>query len=137
MIPITPTLSLDEREIQEDFVRASGPGGQNVNKVATAVQLRFDLAHSALPEAVRNRLATIAKSRITEEGVLMITSRQFRTQIQNREAAYDLLITLIRQATIAPKPHLKTRPTRASKERRLDAKRRNSEIKKLRRSVPE
>ncbi len=136
MIQITTTLAIDEREIHEEFVRAAGPGGQNVNKVATAVQLRFDVAHSpSLPDEVRTRLLTLARSRITEDGVLIITARQFRTQVQNRRAALNLLTDLIRQATQRPKPHLKTKPTLASKQRRLEAKRRQSEIKRARRRV--
>ncbi|MCC7447562.1 MAG: aminoacyl-tRNA hydrolase [Anaerolineae bacterium] len=136
MIQITPTLALDEREIHEAFVRAVGPGGQNVNKVATAVQLRFDVAHSpSLPDEVRTRLMTLARSRITDDGVLIITARQFRTQAQNRRAALNLLIDLIRQATQRPKPHLKTKPTLASKQRRLESKRRQSAIKQARRRV--
>jgi len=136
MIQITPTLAIDEREIHEEFVRAAGPGGQNVNKVATAVQLRFDVAHSpSLPDEVRTRLLTLARSRITEDGVLIITARQFRTQVQNRRAALNLLTDLIRQATQRPKPHLKTKPTLASKKRRLDSKRRQSEIKRARRRI--
>ncbi len=136
MIQITPTLAIDEREIHEEFVRAAGPGGQNVNKVSTAVQLRFDVAHSpSLPDEVRTRLLNIARSRITDDGVLIITARQFRTQVQNRRAALNVLIDLIRQATQRPKPHLKTRPTRASKQRRLESKRRQSEIKRTRRRI--
>ena len=133
MISITPTLAIDESDVHEEFVRSSGPGGQNVNKVATAVQLRFNVAR--LPDEVRHRLLTIARSRITDDGILIITAKQFRTQQQNRHAALDLLVELIRQAAQPPKPHFKTKPTRASKERRLNAKRHTSEIKRLRRTI--
>lgn len=136
-IQITPTLALDDSEIKEEFIRAAGPGGQNVNKVATAVQLRFDVLHSpTLPDAVRQRLMKLAGSRITTDGVLVLTAQGARTQIENRQDALKRLIALIRQATIAPKPHYKTKPTRASKERRLEAKKRSSAIKRLRRVVP-
>ncbi len=137
MIQITPTLVIDEHEIHEDFVRASGPGGQNINKVSTAVQLRFDVAHSpSLPDDVRTRLLYVARNRITDEGVLILHARQYRTQAQNRRAALNLLVDLIRQAAQPPKPHLKTRPTLASKQRRLERKKRHSEAKRLRRTIP-
>ncbi len=137
MIQITPTLALDEREIHEEFVRAAGPGGQNVNKVSTAVQLRFDVLHSpSLPDDVRQRLLHLARSRITGEGVLILTARQFRTQAQNRRAALTILVDLIRQAAKPPKPHLKTRPTLASKQRRLESKRLHGEAKRRRRTNP-
>ncbi len=137
MIQITPTLALDEREIHEDFVRASGPGGQNINKVSTAVQLRFDVVHSpSLPDDVRNRLLHMARNRITDEGILILHARQYRTQAQTRRAALNLLIDLIRQAAQPPKPHLKTKPTLASKQRRLETKRRHGEVKRFRRMIP-
>jgi len=136
MIQITPTISIDESEIQEHFIRASGPGGQNVNKVATAVQLRFDAAHSpSLSKNVRDRLIRLAGRRMTAEGVLILNARRFRTQERNRRDAMDRLIKLIRKATEKPKFRLRTRPTPASKLRRLDAKHRRSRIKRLRRSV--
>ncbi|MEP7289642.1 MAG: alternative ribosome rescue aminoacyl-tRNA hydrolase ArfB [Chloroflexota bacterium] len=136
MISITPTLSLDEREIQEEFVRSSGPGGQNVNKVATAVQLRFDVRHSSsLPADVRERLVRLVGSRLTEDGLLIITAQRYRTQVQNRQDALDQLVELLRQATQRPKPHFKTKPTKASKQRRLESKQRHSARKQLRRSV--
>ncbi len=136
MIQITPSLAIDESEIQEDFIRTSGPGGQNVNKVATGVQLRFDVVNSpSLPEEVRERLIRLAGRRISKEGILRIDARRFRTQEQNRRDALDRLIKLIRKASEEPKPRRKTKPSPASKERRLEIKRHRSEIKRTRRSV--
>jgi ribosome-associated protein len=138
MISITQTISIDEREIQERFVLASGPGGQNVNKVATAVQLRFDVAGSpSLPEEVRTRLTRLAGRRMTDEGVLLIDARRFRTQERNRQDARERLFTLIRRAAEPPKPRKKTRPTLASRARRLESKRQRGETKRRRRSVNE
>ena len=133
MIHITRTITIDESEIQEYFVRASGPGGQNVNKVATTVQLRFDVANSrSLPEEVRKRLISLAGNRITEDGILIIDARRFRTQGRNRENATGRLVELIRNAAQRPKIRRKTRPTLASKIRRLESKRRGAESKRLR-----
>jgi len=133
MIHITRTITIDESEIQEYFVRASGPGGQNVNKVATTVQLRFDVANSrSLPEEVRKRLISLAGNRITEDGILIIDARRFRTQGRNREDATDRLVELIRNAAQRPKIRRKTRPTLTSKIRRLESKRHGAESKRLR-----
>jgi ribosome-associated protein len=137
MIQITPTISIDERELHLEFVRASGPGGQKVNKVATAVQLRFDVINSpSLPDNVRTRLIRIAGKRMTEEGVLVIEAKRYRTQDRNRKDAIDRLISLIQKAALQPKPRRKTKPTRASIERRLENKRRRSETKRRRRELP-
>ena len=136
MIQITRTIKIDESEIQENFVRASGPGGQNVNKVATTVQLRFDVANSrSLPDEVRKRLTSLAGNRITEDGVLIIEARRFRTQGRNREDATERLVKLIHKAAQRPQIRRKTRPTLASKKRRLESKQRSSKTKCLRGSV--
>jgi ribosome-associated protein len=137
VIPVTATIAIDEREITEDFVRASGPGGQNVNKLSTAVQLRFDVRHSpSLPPDVRARLERLAGSRLTRDGVIVITAQRHRTQARNRADALDRLLDLIRQAAIAPIKRRPTRPTRASRERRIEGKKRRSGIKKLRHARP-
>ena len=133
MIHITPTIAIDEIEIQYEFIRASGPGGQNVNKVATAVQLRFDVGNSpSLPDDVRERLISLAGRRITQDGLLIIDARRFRTQDRNRQDATDRLVELIRKASEKPKLRRKTRLTLASKRRRLETKRRRGETKRMR-----
>jgi ribosome-associated protein len=134
MLQISPTLVIDAREIQESFIRAEGPGGQNVNKVSTAVQLRFDVARSpSLSAELKQRLMRIAGSRMTQDGVLVIVARRFRTQSQNREDALEQLKTLLRQAEIRPKPHLKPKVPLSQKRRRQDDKSRQSAKKQLRR----
>ncbi|HTZ03003.1 MAG TPA: alternative ribosome rescue aminoacyl-tRNA hydrolase ArfB [Xanthobacteraceae bacterium] len=137
MIRVTEKISLDDNEISEDFVRASGPGGQNVNKLSTAVQLRFDVRHSpSLPHDVRARLERLAGSRLSREGVLLINAQRHRTQARNREDALERLLELIRRAAVAPVRRRPTRPTAGSRERRIEGKKRRSGIKRLRQTRP-
>jgi ribosome-associated protein len=137
MIPVTAKIALDEREIAEFFVRSSGPGGQNVNKVASAVQLRFDARHSpSLPMEVRDRLERLAGSRLTRDGVIVITAQRHRTQSRNREDALSRLLDLIRRAAQPPRKRRVTKPPAAARERRIESKKRRAGIKRLRRSKP-
>lgn len=136
MLHITPTIAIDEKEIKLEFIRASGPGGQHVNKAATSAQLRFDVSNSpSLPDDVRERLARLAGNRMTEDGTLVITARRFRSQERNRQDAIDRLLELIRRASEEPKLRRKTQPARAARQHRLAAKRRRSQTKRLRGSV--
>ena len=133
MIEVTPGIALDDSEIELSFIRASGPGGQNVNKVSSAVQLRFDIGRSpSLPPAVRERLRTLAGNRVSRDGVLVITAHRFRSQEQNRRDAVERLVALVREAAHPPRPRRPTRPTRASRVRRLEHKRRRGEAKRAR-----
>jgi len=136
MIDITPSIKLDKAEIKFQFIKASGPGGQNVNKVATAVQLRWDVKNSSsLSDEVRTRLVGLAGKKMTENGVLVIEAKRFRKQERNRQDAMDRLVKLVRKASEKPKSRIKTRQTRASKERLLAAKRHRSKLKRMRRRV--
>ena len=138
MLQVTPAIAIDEDELEESFVRASGPGGQNVNKVSSAVQLRFDMAASPnLPDPVKERLARIAGQKLTKDGVIVLTADRFRDQARNREDARARLVAMIEAATHVPKPRRATKPTRASKEKRMDSKTKRGAVKAMRRSRPE
>jgi ribosome-associated protein len=137
MIRITPSISIGEDELEERFIRASGPGGQNVNKLASAVQLRFDVRRSpSLPEDVRARLERLAGRRLTREGVLVINAQRHRTQERNRDDARARLVDLIRRAAVAPRPRRPTKPTAGARERRLESKKHRAAIKGLRQRKP-
>ena len=137
MIRVSDRLWIDDRALSESFVRASGPGGQNVNKLSTAVQLRLDLSASGLPEEVRARVARLAGKRLTQDGAILIIAQRHRTQERNRADALDRLIELVRRAAAPPKPRRATKPTFASKQRRLETKARRSRVKSGRGSKPE
>lgn len=137
MIRITDSIAIDESELSEDFVRSSGPGGQNVNKLSTAVQLRFDVRRSpSLPNDVAVRLMRLAGSRLTKDGVIVITAQRHRTQERNRQDARDRLIDMIRAAAVPPVKRRPTKPTKASREKRIESKKRRGSIKGLRRVKP-
>jgi ribosome-associated protein len=136
-IKINPSLAIDDSQFVERFVRSSGPGGQNVNKVATAVELRFDIAASSLPDDVKARLTTIAHNHINTDGVLIIDSRAFRSQARNREAARARLAAVIRQAAVRPRKRRPTRPGKAAREQRLNAKKQRGQLKSERRGRPD
>jgi len=136
-IQVNPLISLDEAELEEQFVQASGPGGQNVNKVATAVQLKLDVKNcDGIPETAKRKLALLAGRRLSSSGVLTLIAREHRSQQLNRQAARDRLFALLRQASRVSKPRVKTKPTRSSKIRRIEAKGRRSNVKKMRRRPP-
>ena len=138
LIPITDTIALDDGELGESFIRASGPGGQNVNKVASAVQLRFDVRRSpSLPAAVRERLERLAGNRVSLEGVLVITAQRFRSQERNRQDALDRLVALIRRAATPPRPRRPTRPSAAARQQRLADKARRARLKRQRAGIPD
>lgn len=138
MIEVTSRIHLDEREISESFIRASGPGGQNVNKVSSAVELRFDALHSpSLPDDVRIRLMRLARRRLTLNGEIVILAQRHRSQDMNRADALERLVDLIREATHVPKPRRKTKPTKSSQAKRMNSKTKRGDVKRLRQSRPD
>lgn len=136
MIRITRTLAIDPADLSESFVRSSGPGGQNVNKLSTAVQLRYPVDRLGMPDDMRARLALLAGRRLTADGELIISAERFRTQVQNREDALARLVDLLKEASVRPKPRIATRPTRASKVRRVESKVKRGAIKRARGGKP-
>lgn len=137
MIRVTSNISIHEKEIKEEFIHATGPGGQNVNKVATAVQIRFDVRNSpSLPDELRERIISLAGKKSTDEGVIVIKAKRFRSQDRNRKDAVNRLIHLIRRAAVHPTPRRKTKPTALSRKRRLEEKHRQGQLKKDRASIP-
>ena len=137
MIQVTSTIAINENELHEEFLRASGPGGQNINKVSTAVRLRFNVNSPSIPDSVRERLISLAHGRVTEEGILIVEARRFRTQGANRKDAVGRLLELIRKAAQEPQMRHKTRPTLGSKVRRLKTKHRRAKTKESRHAIPE
>ena len=135
MIRVTKDIFIDEGEIREEFIRSGGPGGQHVNKVSTAVQLRFDIAESKLPRDVKERLISLCGNRVTEDGTLVIFAREFRKREMNRTAAFDKLLGLIRKAALRPKKRVKTKPSKTAKEKRIKEKKQRGRAKKIRQKV--